>query len=131
MTTDRIPAVFERRDARFDGIRGDRVAVVVDLGRGERLEEGVGPRPPRDLGRLGGRDAIDRQAAHDDQASQVGAAVPPVRARGVLGRAEPVAPVPRAQGAGCDAEPPGDGGDGEQWFRTVLTVHGPDCASEC
>ena len=23
MTTDRIPAVFERRDARFDGIRGD------------------------------------------------------------------------------------------------------------
>ncbi len=34
MTTDRIPAVFERRDARFDGIRGDsELRILFDDGR--------------------------------------------------------------------------------------------------
>ena len=68
-------------------------------------------------GRVGGRDAVEREASHDDQARDVVVGVTAVGSRAVLRGAEPVTAVPGPQGRGRDAEPARDGGDGEAGVR--------------
>ena len=53
----------------------------------------------------------------DHQAGEVGRGVAPVRARVVLGGTEAVAPVPRAQGRGGDAEAARSGRDAQRHAR--------------
>ena len=63
--------------------------------------------------RLGGRDAGDDEAAHVLEPGEVRGGVAAVRAGAVLGRPDPVAAVPGAQGRGRHAHPPGHRGHGE------------------
>ncbi|GMA88114.1 hypothetical protein GCM10025868_33640 [Angustibacter aerolatus] len=75
-----------------------------------RLRVGVLDRHPSGLG---GRDALVGEAAHDRQPGEVLAGIPAVRAGGVAGGAETVAPRPRPQRRGGDTQTSGHRGDRE------------------
>ena len=73
----------------------------------------------RGAGGVGRRDARVDEPTHEVEAGDVDGGVAPVAAGRPLGGAEPVAPVPGAQGRRCYTETPRDGRDREAGRRDV------------
>ena len=90
----------------------------VPLGRLQLVDPGL----ERRLRGVDGRDALEGEPAHDEQARHVLGRVATVGSRGPSRRCQAVTTVPGAQGRRCDTQAPGDRRDGEARARRARPV---------